>query len=368
VSGAATFRLSGWQLALLVFTLSLCVTPFAFPGVIDRQVGREGWTLALPATGVGLWGTLAAAALARRFPGRPLDRTAVDLLGRWPGLAYVGALALLMVGGAAGNLLVFAQVSTATQLTRLPGAWPAVLTGAVGALAAYRGPVVGARTAEVLAPLMAAGLLVVYLSPAGSVHLGRLLPLAAPPPDRLLRPDVLAAAGTIRGFLALLVLGPFCRPRPEPLRLCAACAGAGALVAASLGLPVALFGEAFTARLRYPFLTAVGTVAWQWLPVHHLVVLTMLVWHAVILVVFAAYLWMGAWLLHRLWPRLPWPAALVGLAAAEALAGAQSPPSPLVHGLLDVWNDAVVVLGVLVPTLLWLAARRRPPRRPPARA
>jgi spore germination protein KB len=356
-----TYRLSPWQMAVLTFILSLCVTPFGFPGIVDRQLGRYGWLAAVPATAIGLWGTLLAVDLSRRFPGRPFDRIAVDLLGPIPGFAYVGALALLMAAGAAVNLQIWASVDAATELTHLPLAYPAVMTAGLGVLAVHYGPEVVARVAEVLAPFIGAGLAAIFLSAFADAHPGRLLPLGDVPWSRFLSPDLLAAGGTIRGFLVLLVLGPFCRPRPRAGPLCAVAAGAGTLVAASLALPVLLFGAGFTAELRYPFLTAVGTITWQWLPVHHLVVVTMMVWHAIALVVFAAYLWLGAWLLRRLWPRLPWLVAVLGLAAVDVTAAAWPTPGDLAHAGISLWNDAVVLLGVVTPTLLWLRARQHPP-------
>lgn len=356
-----TFRLSPWQISVLVFTLSLCVTPLQFPGVLDRDLGRDGWLAALPGIAVGLWGTLVAWGLVRRHPGRHFDRIAVELLGPFVGGVYLVALILLFAAGAAVNLGIFCLASTATELTHLPPAYPAVLTAAIGLLAAYYGPEVVARTGEIVAPLVGVGLLAIFVPLAMTARMGRLLPIGVPHWDRQASADTLAAAGTMRGFLPLLVLGPFCRPLARRGALCAATAAAGGLIAASIALPVALFGDRFTARLRYPFLAATGTLTWDWLPVNNLLVLTMLVWHAIALVVFSAYLWLGAWLLRRLWTGLPWVAAVIGLGAIECAGAAAQVPSDLRYAFIDLWNEAVVVLGVLIPTLLWLLARRRAP-------
>jgi hypothetical protein len=361
-----TFRVSPWQLAVLVFTLGLCVTPFSLPAFLDPELGRHAWLPGLPGTGVGLYGTAVAVLLARRWRGRPFDRTALDLLGPYLGYPYLVALALLLLTGAPLNLYTFASVSGSRALRYLPLAYPAFMVAGTGAFAAYFGAEVVARCAEALAPFAGLGLAFVYASPLSNAQLGYLLPLGGVPWERLASPHALATLGTVRGFLPLLLLGPFCRPAPRTGRLFAATAAAGALVTASLALPVAVFGAPLTAQLHDPFVSAAGTVGWSWLPTERIVELTLLVWQAIAFVVFATYLWLAAWLLRRLAPRLPWAPLVALLGAAGGAAAAVHLPSPVLEAVIDAWNGSVVLLGVLVPTVLWWRSARRSAARPRA--
>jgi hypothetical protein len=352
-------RISPWQLVVLVFTLGLCVTPFAYPERVDEVLGRSAWIPGVAATAVGIWGTAVALGLARRFPGVPFDRAVRDLLGPALAYPYLAALAALFLAGAPANLRIFTGVAGSRALPYLPLVYPAVLVGGTGVLAAYGGADVIARTAEALAPFAGLGLVFVFAAPLYNAHLGYLLPLGTVGWSAQAARPALTALGTVRGFLPLLILGPLCRPLPRARGLLAASASAGLLVTVSLALPVAVFGAPFARTLLYPFLSAVGTVGWNWLPTQRLVELTLLVWQAVAFVVFATYLWLGAWLLRRLVPALPWTFLVLAAGTAGVLAAALDPPSRLWNTAVDVWNGAVLLLGVIVPTALWgLSARR----------
>jgi hypothetical protein len=343
------FRLSPWQLVVLVFALGLCVTPFSYAERLDATLGRQAWWPGLGATLVGVAGVWPALALARAFPGHPLDRTARRVLGPALGPAYCATLAALFLTGAAATLQIFVALLGTRALPYLPLAYPAVVVGGVGLLAAASGPEAVARTAEALAPLVVLGLGFIFLAPLANAELGNLRPLGPVPWARLATPGVLAALGTVRGYLPLLVLAPFCRPRPRAMGVAAAQAAAGLAVTASLALPVAVFGAPFAGTLLYPFLSAVGTVGWSWLPTQRLVELTLLVWQGIACVVFATYLW----------PDLPWTALVLCLGGAAIAATAVPLPPGFLHHAVDAWNLAVLGLGILVPAGLWAVARAR---------
>jgi hypothetical protein len=358
------WRISPWQLLLLVFTLALCVTPFDLAAVLDPSLGaRAAWFATLPALGVGVLGTAVAASLARRHLGQPFERTVLAAWGPALGYPYLAGLALVLTMGAPANLTVFVGVAHAALLPRLPSAYVAVMAGAVGTFAAYAGPEAVARCAEVLAPLFAVGLAVIFGSPLTNARAGRLLPLAGLTPGQWLSWPVAGAAGTIRGFLPLLVLGPSCNAPPRTGRLVLAAMTAWVLVALSVTLPVAIFDAPLAQQMSIPFLAAQATVGWQWLPVRSFVVLTLLVWYGVVFVVFATYLWLGAGLLHRLLPRLRWTALVVGLGVAASAVSAVPWGEPTVREAAIAWNIAVLAFGVLAPSLLWLGDRSRTSRR-----
>ncbi len=364
---AAQPRLSSWQILLLVFTLSLCLTPFDLPALLIPRLGaRAAWWGALPALGVGLWGIAVATALARRAHGRSLDRIVLLALGPAVGYVYLAALTLLFLFSVPGCLLVYGPAAHGDLLPRLPIAFVAVMVAAVGTYAARSGPEAIARCAEALAPLLAAGLLGIY-GPLAAFHLrlGALLPLRPPTGAQWLSPQLAGATGTIRGFLCLLVLGPMLARRPPATRLALAAVLAWALVVAALVLPLAVFGAPLVTQFNFPFLAAEATIGWHWLPLRSLVGVTLLVWYALTFLVFATYLWMAAWLLRRLIPALPRRGPVEVLGAMAAAVASLPLPEPTFHALFIAWNIGVVVLGVLVPTgILMRGGRTAPPRAP----
>lgn len=352
------WRISRWQLLLIVFTLSLCVTPFALPPLLVPVLGaRAAWLGTLPAFGVGLWGIAVTATLAARFPGQSVDRLAIRLLGPVFGYIYLAALAALFLAGAPANLLVYTGAAHAAMLPHLPRAYVAILVAAVGTYAARSGPETIARCAGVLAPLLLGGLAAIYLPLLLEAHFGVLLPLRPLAWRQWLSPPVLGASGTIRGFLPLLVLGPLTTPSITKGPLLGANALAWVLVVAAVMLPVTIFDAPLAREMSLPLLAAEGTMAWHWLPLRNLVPLVMLVWYVITFVVFATYLWMGAWLLERLLPFLPRRGPALAFGVAAAVGGSFDLEEPTVRAVFITWNVAVVVLGVLMPTALCLARK-----------
>ena len=360
----ASAKLSWWQILLLVFILSLCLTPFDLPGLLIPPLGaRSAWWGVLPALAVGIWGVAVAAALGSRFPGQTLDRTVRSVLGPTLGYAYLAALTGLFLFSVPGCVLVFGPAAQQSLLPRLPVAFVAVMVAGVGTYAARSGPETVGRCAEALAPFLAVGLLAIYI-PLTVLHLrpGRLLPLQLPSWSAWLSPQVAGATGTIRGFLPLLVMGPFLARRVPTGRFALASGLAWLLIIGSLVLPVTLFGGPLVRQFSFPMLAAESTMGWNWLPIRSLVELTLLVWYGVTFLVFSTYLWMAGWLVRRLIPVLPrrGPIEVLGLGAG-ILASVHF--SELTFQIMfEVWNIAVVVLGVLVPTGILLLVSRRSAR------
>ena len=359
-------RISNWQLSLLVFAASLGTGPFTFGRTLIADLGRQAWMAVVPALVLGVGGVGLAAAIGRRLPGRSLDRSLVVILSPYATYPYLLALALLLTADAAINLHVFAAVSSVAMLQHVPLAYLALLTATGGALAAYFGPEIVGRCAEAVVPLALSTLVVALLAVLANSHWGWLRPVAAPVPSAGVWRLVLMAGGT-PGFLPALLLAPMTRTPARAAPLAAAVGAAGLILAASLALPVAVFGMPFATDLHYPFLTAAATVAWEWLPIHRIVDLQLLVWQLLTFVSVSICLWGGAWLIKRTFRRLPWAGLVAGLAAICAAAAALTYPGADQQRFLDAFSVAAVVLGVAGPALLLAAAGRRSSRQGAAR-
>lgn len=352
-------RISQWQMLLLVFALSLGVDPFKLPSLLMQRLGaRAAWWGDLPAVVVGLWGIAVAAKLSRRFHGQPVSTTALTTLGPYLGYPYLAALIALCLGRVSSCVLVFAPVAHADLLPRLPLALVSLMIAFVGMYAAYSGVEPIARIAEVLAPLFLVGLAAIYAPLAFLGRFGHLLPLRPPAWSAWLSPVALSAAGTVRGFVPLLILGPLTAEPPTGGRLALATTLAWLLVIASIFLPLALFGARLTPQFRYPFLAAVSALSWHWLPVRNLVSLTLFTWYGIVLLVFSTNLWMATWLLGQLAPALSRTVLTVAFTLAVALAASLPRPEATLRSIFMSWDIGDVVLGVLVPTGIWLLARR----------
>jgi hypothetical protein len=354
------FGLSRWQVGLLVFLVTLCVTPFAYDSTLLRHLHRAAWLGLVPAYGVGLAGTAVALGLTARFPGESALGYAPRVLGPAAGRAYLVLLGLVLLAGAPANLHVLTRVVRFTELPRTSTYVSAfVFTGVVG-LGCYFGPEVFARVGEVLAALIAAGLVVIYFAPLPNAVPDRLLPLAGFAWPHYLIPPVSSSMGTARGFLCLLVLGGTLRePRGAAPYAYAALTVAWALLALSLALPVAVLGSGLSEQLRYPILGITGTVSFRWFPFQRLTVVTVLVWQMVMYVVLAFYLWSGTYVLASACGSRRWRTWLLPAGAAAAYLGAVRLGPAATQVGVDVWNFSVVGVGVAAPALLWLTAALR---------
>lgn len=350
-------ELSPLALGLLAFIASLCVTPLEYPGFWLASLGPRAAVAPLAATVAGLAGTLVTAAFMRR-------RRAAGLRPLPPPLAL--ALALVSMSGVGENLSIFARAAGAVQATHFP-LYDGVVFVAMGAvLAAYFGAEGVSRAVSTVFPVVAAGLVAIYLSPLGNVDLRN---LTGPQPDVATAVDVVTVCslGAVRGFLLLLVWGHRVRDaRAARAAVLWAVGAGGTLVAASTALAQAVFGVAEGVTLRFPFAAVMGTVHWQWLPTSSFEALTMVIWQIVAFGVVAIYVAMGSDLLRAGLPALPRRAAFA-LAAAPVVVAGFDMSSPIVDLMAAAFNAAVLIVGVAAPALIAVApapwsARARPGR------
>jgi hypothetical protein len=355
---AAAPRIRPRGLQILVFCLALCVTPLGLPGQVIRSLGEAAWSAAAAVLAGALIGAWAAAWAVSRLDGgggliggvrRRLGAVVAHLWG-WP-------LGLTLAAGMPLNLGVFAQVATTRDLPALPQAYSALLVGGPAVLASAYGVEAVVRVAEVMAPFLTLGLVIVFGSAFANVRVDVLTfaPPAASPATIVL---LLACLGMARGFLAVLVIAPRTRPRPRTPALVAAATAAAMLVGLSIELPLLAFSPAFAAQLQFPFVTLSGTVVWQWLPAQKVEFYLLLVWQALAFVVAAAYPVLAAEVLSPLAGLGRRPLA-VGVAVLGALASAVwvAPVRRELYALI--WNLAVVAVGVVAPVALATIARRR---------
>ncbi len=354
------YRISGRQLWLLATLISICVTPLMLPGLVIPILGRDAWAAGVFSLLGGVLGMGFSAALVRRFPDRSLGEVVDTAFGPVLSKVYLALLALLFTVGAGVMSHGFVAVVAGHDLPLLPTMYPALLIAAVATFAAYFGLEVIARSAEVLAPLIIVGFLIINILALSNAGFGRLLPLEIPW-DAMGSAPVLAALGTARGFLLVLLLGALSHTLPSTASLHVGTLIAALLITLSCALPIAVYGSAFAAMDRFPFVSAVGTTGWQWIPTHGTVLL-LISWHAIVFVVVAMYTWLAAWLWKVLWAGLPWVSLVIGTGLCGALVASAAMSSAAVSLLFSLWNDAVLVLGIAVPALLWLRLRRRSPR------
>lgn len=356
----SAFRLSTWQMTLFVFLISLCVTPFSYDASVIRHLQRQAWMAIVPASGVGLVGMWIALALAARFPGQSI----VDYVPRVFGPVF-GRLCLLLLGlvlftGAPANLHILTRLVRFVDLPRTPPLFIAVLFTAVVAFGCYFGPELVARMAEVLIPVIAVGLVVIFFVPMATAIPDRLLPLSGFHLQEYWTPSVSSSLGTVRGFLCVLVLGGSLeRQRGAGRPVILAVLLAALLLMLSLAEPVTDLGVRFAEQLRYPILAVNGTVSFRWLPFQRLSALIILVWQMVMYVVLAFYLWSGTHVLSATVGAGHWRTWMMAGAVVAAYLGGRTIPVSVSEAAVDIWNYAVVVVGVLGPGLVLLASRRR---------
>ena len=256
--------------------------------------------------------------------------------------------------------MVFASAAHASMLPNLPTMYIAAMVGAAAIYAACHGPETIGRCAAVLAPFTAAGLLLIYAPLPFMGHFGNLLPITPPPLHAWFVPQVMAGAGLARGFIPLLVLGPFTR-RPQRVGPMVVANGlAWLLITMALVLAPVIFDVPLAQTFFMPFRETVGILSWRWLPIRNLVPITLLTWFTVAFTVFSTYLWMGSWVLARLFgiPH-PWFAVVAGLGVT--IISGLNVADPTLRTLVTAFNLAAMVLVVGVPTVMCLRSGRGTP-------
>jgi len=355
-----TFRISRWQMTLLAFLVSTCVTPFVYDSLIIVAMRRHAWMALVPGLAVGLVGTGIALALMARFPGASVTEYAPRVLGTAAGRVYLFLFGLVLFAGAPANLRVLTRITRFTELPRTSPLFTAFLFAAVVAIGCHFGPEVFSRIGEVLALFIAAGLLVIFAAPLPAAVPARLLPLSGFDWRAYFAPSVFSSIGSLRGFLCLLVLGGTVG-RTDGLHrwVLPAMLLAWALLALGLAEPVMILGSGMAERLRYPLFSVTGTVSFRWMPFQRLTTVTVLVWEMIMYVVLAFYLWSGIHVLSSALGLRRWRTWLIPAAAAAAYLAGVSIPRFLSRAATNTWDFAVVGVGVLVPLFLLLLAGRR---------
>ena len=339
-------ELSPLSLGVMSFVLSLCVTPLQYPGFWLGSLGTAAVAAPVAASLVGIAGTLVAA----RFAHQVGD---VRAWRRGGGVLAV-ALAAVVLAGGAENMAIYARVAGAVQTTHFPLYYDVAFVLAGAAWAGYFGAEGAGRAVTTIFPLLVIGLAGVYVWPLGNVDARNLF---GPQPALATGADLVTwtSLGVVRGYLVLLVWGGRVRD------LKAACRAvlwgvsvAGALIALSVVLSVAVFGLPEAVLLRYPFTAVTGTLHLQWFPTSSLEALVMVVWQLVAFGTTAVYVALACDLLGAAWRGLDRRLALAAAAAAFALAGLDVPSSTIDVGAVA-FNTGVLLVCLAVPGI-WLLA------------
>ncbi|MDI3269144.1 MAG: GerAB/ArcD/ProY family transporter [Bacillota bacterium] len=351
------YRISRWQLALLVFMASFCMTPFTFAETY-QLLGRYQWAASLLQGGVTLVGAMGTVFLLQRRPQESFPQLAQQALGKGLGWIVTVALGLwILLWGAMGNVNVMVAIlhDTTLPLTH-PYLLSALFVGA-GAFAAYYGPEVIGRVAEAWSWIFLPVLGLLIFLPFLYGHLGRLLPLTGVPRE-VWAPEVWAYALGARGFsLALGLAGQL----QEGKRLFGPVVGGSLAAVAAIALlrlaPLTLFFPEVTARFRYPVLEAMDAIRATGLGIQSFLTITMAVWPLVSFLVVAPTLYAGSFLLARALGirNVSWVLAAAALLCVF-LSG-QRIAVPLLRKEVLWWSWGGYGLTVILP---WIMAWRLP--------
>lgn len=348
-------RISRWQLALLVFVSSFCMTPFTFPETYEL-LGRYQWAASLLQAAVTVVGAFGVVRLLSRRPGLAFPDLARAALGRVLGwLATVTLGGWLLLWGAIGNVKVIIDILHDTTLPLTHPYLLAVLFVGAGAFAAYYGPEVIGRVAEVWSWIFIPILALLIFLPFLYGHLGKILPLTGVPPT-LFSPDVWAFALGARGFSLALALAGQIREERQLLGpvVGGSLAAVGAIALVRLA-PLALFFPEVTVHFRYPVLEAMDTIRASGVGLQSFLSVTMAVWPLVSFLVVAPTLYAGSFLLSRALGirQVGW--VLAGVSLLSIVLSAQKVSPALLRREVLAWSWVGYAVTVLLP---WVMAWR----------
>jgi hypothetical protein len=339
-------------MGLAAFLVGLCVTPLVFPALWFADLGPAAWLMPVAAALFGLVGVGVAwpagdlLAKRRRRPGGP---PALDRL-------YAAFLAAVLMVGTASNLNGLVRAVASVSATATPLAYVAAVLVLPAVWCAAYGPEPVLRAAEVTFPVVAVGLLGVYLAPITNVDA-----LNVPGPVLPSQASVSAAtalsAFSVRAFLPVLVLGPMVRDRVRARRWSfAAVTVASVLVLTAVLLSEGVFGPTFAATLRFPFVSASDSVYWEWLPITSAQVGFSLMWETVSFGVAALYAVMTATAVRWALPGLSWRWAFLP-AVAGLVAAMVDTPQSVFEASLALFDGGIALAGLVLPALYLLADR-----------
>jgi spore germination protein KB len=313
----------------------------------------------IPSGAVGLAGMTIVLALLRRFPGASVIEYAPQLAGPVLGRIYLILLGLVLLAGAPANLHTLVEMTRFSELPRMSPLWIATLFAGMVAVGCYFGPEVIARVGEVMGPLLLLALIGMYASPLPAAVPARLFPLSGFNWQGYLSPAILATLGALRGFLCVLVLGGMVNDRRGVgLWALGAILAAWVLLALSFAEPVMVLGTGLAKTLRYPLLAVTGTVSFRWLPFQRFTTVVVMVWELLMYMVFGFYLWSGVDVLSAAVGLRQRRAAIIVWAGVAAFIAGASVRRRVFRGGTSIWDFSVILVGVILPLLLLLLARR----------
>ncbi len=353
-----TYRISQWQLFVVVALTSISLTPFGSPAV-HHDFGRHIWVANLVQWLVTGAGGLLALALARRFAAGPAGRFSVRAVGPVLGWVYGFLLATyVFLWGPVGTLDTMLQLLEVMELPETSPAYPAALTLGISSFAAYLGPEVVARFAEAFSWFLLIGLVMILVIPLAEASLGALLPVDLPDPAPFYNGTTWAYVLGIRGFFLVPLYAAYLDYRRRVHRpVLAGLLAALVVVGVITTTPHLLFSDAALKTLQYPGLETMATSPITILPVESALFVTVLIWHGIGFVVVAATLYVAAALFADLF-RLPHHRWLVPVLAGLAFVILRLPLQTQVRETLMVgWSLLGYVVGLVFPAAILLLRR-----------
>ncbi|MCL6580002.1 MAG: endospore germination permease [Firmicutes bacterium] len=177
----------------------------ALPTAISRHVVQSAWLVAVIFIALVLPQAWLATTLVRRFPGRSFVGMARESLGPFLGAAVGLAFSLWWVLPLMATGRILAEFVTFSLLDLTP---KSVILGAMAvsvAVVLWRGPIATARLAEILLPVIFAGLLAWFLIGLPDAEIRYLLPIGAEGLGTILRASLapVAFGGSLMATLAL---------------------------------------------------------------------------------------------------------------------------------------------------------------------
>jgi hypothetical protein len=306
-------RISGWQLGLVVFVTSMCLTPFGYAD-LHAHLGRAVWLgCALQAA---LCATAAAGILRLKSlsGGCPIGGVADAVFGRWAGAVYTLLLALYLVSWPPIGTITVATSLVQSGLVPLAPAWLVALPMlAVAAYGAWFGAEAIARLTELASWVIVPVIAIVATVPWTLAQSALRWP-PWPAHALTITPEVLGYGMALRGIALVLVLPPVggapSRPsRPVVIALAAAWLATSLLFV----LPHALFPPSGLSVLVNPMLSAMDAVPTRAVATHSLLAVVTPVWFAIGALITAAASWGAASLTLQAFHAAPsrWPLLIV---------------------------------------------------------
>nr|WP_282434407.1 endospore germination permease [Desulfosporosinus orientis] len=249
-----TEKLSGTQIAMLLFLLIMATSVLFVPGITADRAKQSAWIASVFASLAGYISLWIISKLGQRFPQQTLPQYTEILLGKALGKMVGGAYVIYFL---VVNILVIREFSdflTNTLMPATPGVLFSTIIVLIGANAAFKGIEVIARMAQFVLPLFVFSLIVILGLAAPSMELEKLQPFLEGGVSPIIIGSVVPASwyGEI---VALAILLPMVN-KPQEIKL----KGVLTLLAVTFFLSadtlitLAVLGPYLTGDLVFPFL------------------------------------------------------------------------------------------------------------------